>query len=140
MANSRNGQSVKGKKSSERFVKLPAHVLQSQAYRALGHTARSLLVDILQAYNGHNNGRLLASMNYLQPLGWRSSATLSSAIKELIEYGFLLKVRQGGIGATRVASCYAVTWLPQQCDGYAELARPKPPAHDYQQWRPKPEK
>ena len=139
MANARNGGKVRGKKSSERFVKLPAYVLQSQAYRALGVSARALLVDMLQGHNGSNNGRLLASMAYLTPLGWRSSATVAAALKELIGFGFLIKVRQGGIGATRTACYYAVTWLPQQYDEFQELARPHPPGNGFQCWPP-PEK
>lgn len=139
MANGRSGGHVRGKASSERFVKLPAHVLQTPAYRALGVSARALLVDILQGFNGHNNGRLLASMAYLKPLGWRSSATVSDAIKELIAHGFLIKVRQGGIGAACTACFYAVTWLPQQFDAYRELARVVPPGNGFRCWPP-PEK
>lgn len=136
MANARSGGKVRGKKSSERFVRLPAHVLQSQAYRALRYAPRSLLVDILQSYNGHNNGRLLASMGYLTPLGWRSSATVTAAIKELIEHGFLRKVRQGGIGAEYGACTYAVTWLPQQYDEYQELSKVIPPGSEFLCWPP----
>jgi len=139
MANARNNGHVRGKKSSERFVKLPAHVLQTPAYRALGASARALLVDVLQSYNGHNNGRLLASMAYLKPLGWRSSATVSAAIKELIEHGLLAKVRQGHIGAQKTACYYAVTWLPQHFDEHHELARVIPPGNDFLCWPP-PEK
>lgn len=139
MANARNNGHVRGKKSSERFVKLPAHVLQTPAYRALGASARALLVDVLQGYNGSNNGRLLASMAYLKPLGWRSSATVAAALKELMEHGFVIKVRQGGIGATRTACCYAVTWLPQQYDEFHELTRLIPPGNGFRCWPP-PEK
>ena len=139
MANARNGNSVRGKLSSERFVKLPAHVLQTPAYRELGVSPRALLVDMLQHYNGHNNGRLLASMTYLKPLGWRSSATVTAAVKELIEHGLLIRVRKGGIGAVCTASFYAVTWLPQQYDEYQELSRVIPPGHEYRRWPP-PEK
>lgn len=139
MSNARNGSKVKGKKSSEQFVRLPSSVLQTPAYRELGASARAMLVDVLQGYNGHNNGRLLASLARLKPMGWRSSATVTAAIKELIKHGFLLMVRKGGIGAVRTANFYAVTWLPQQYDEYQELSRVIPPGHEYRRWPP-PEK
>lgn len=90
----------KGRKSPKRaeghFVRLPTAVLMSPGYRALSHTARSLLTDIAMQYKGSNNGALVACENYLQPRGWNSKDVISRALRELQECGLLVKTRQGG--------------------------------------------
>ncbi|NBW13577.1 MAG: hypothetical protein EBR82_36785 [Caulobacteraceae bacterium] len=92
-----------GRKSAKRtvghFVMLPNTVLRSPGYRALSHTARSLLVDIAMQYKGGNNGALVACEKYLRPLGWKSKDVISRSVKELLEKGLLIKTRQGGLNS-----------------------------------------
>ena len=92
-----------GRKSTKRavgpFLMLPNAVLESPGYRALSHTARSLLVDIAKQYKGCNNGALVACEKYLLPLGWKSKDVISRSVKELLEKGLLIKTRQGGLNS-----------------------------------------
>jgi len=92
-----------GRKSATRtvghFVMLPGAVLRSPGYRALSHTARSLLVDIAMQYKGGNNGALVACEKYLRPLGWQSKDVISRKVKELLEKGLMIKTRQGGLNS-----------------------------------------
>jgi len=104
----------KGRKAPDKiqglFVPLRHDVLKSLGYRALGHPARNLLVDIAMQYipgRSRNNGALVACEKYLKPLGWRSKAVIGTALRELLECGLLIKTRQGGINRT---SLYALAF------------------------------
>jgi len=94
----------KGRKAPDKiqglFVPLRHDVLKSPGYRALGHPARNLLVDIAMQYipgRSRNNGALVACEKYLKPLGWRSKAVIAKGLAELLECGLLIKTKQGGI-------------------------------------------
>jgi hypothetical protein len=99
----------KGKRDGTQFVALPLVVLQSAGYRAAGHVARSLLVDIAVQYSGSNNGRLVACAKYLQPLGWTSNDTVVRARRELLDVGLLVETRKGA--RPNRAAWYALSWL-----------------------------
>jgi hypothetical protein len=85
----------KAKRDGDRYVAVPHVVLDSPSYRALSHTARSLLLDIARQYTGTNNGRLVACAKYLRPLGWKSHDTVSRALVELKEASLLIETRLG---------------------------------------------
>ena len=91
------------------FVALPWAVLDSAAYRALSHPARSLLLDMARQFVRDNNGRMLASLRHLKTRGWTSVDTVSRAKKELIDAGFLYETVKGH--RPNKASWYALTWL-----------------------------
>lgn len=91
------------------FVAMPWSVLDSPAFAALSHPARSLLWEISRQIGPANNGRLLASSAYLAPRGWKSADVINRAKKELLEAGFLHQTVQGH--RPNKASWYAVTWL-----------------------------
>lgn len=81
-------------------------VQQSPGWRRASHTARSLLMDIVHS---GPNGKLSASMRYLEPLGWTSAGTVSKAVAELIECGLLVETRKGA--RPNRAAWYAITWM-----------------------------
>ncbi len=85
----------KDKRDGDRYVALPHVVIDSPSYRALGHPARSLLIDIARQYTGSNNGRLVACAKYLKPLGWNSNDTVTRALIELKESRLLIETRMG---------------------------------------------
>lgn len=97
------------RRDTRTFAGLPHAVLQTHKYASLSSGAVKLLVDITAQYNGHNNGDLQASWSVLKQRGWRSRETLSRAIKELRDVGFIITTRQGGRNR---CSLYAVTWQP----------------------------
>ncbi len=79
------------------FFRLPHQVSGSIAYRSLSSHAAKLLIDLGSYFRGNNNGDLSASFKVLKKeRGWKSSATLDRAKKELIKYGLIVKTRQGG--------------------------------------------
>lgn len=90
------------------FVALPWSVLDSPAWGDLSYPARSLLLELARQYNGHNNGRLLASSAYLVKRGWTSNAVITRAKRDLIEAGFIFETVMGH--RPNRASWYALTW------------------------------
>lgn len=90
------------------FVAIPWSVLDSPAYAALSHPARSLLLELARQYTGNNNGRLLASAAYLSTRGWKSSDVIARAKLVLTDAGFIHQTVQGH--RPNKASWYALTW------------------------------
>ena len=88
---------------------MPHVVIDSASYRGLGFPAVKLLFDIARQYNGANNGKLVACTKYLQPLGWKSNATIYRALRELLDSNLLFETRKGGW--PNKAAWFAVTWL-----------------------------
>jgi hypothetical protein len=97
---------------SEQYYRVCKSLYDSYAFRTLSHKALALLHHMLIQFNGGNNGNISATLSIMKSFGWSSSATLSSAIKELLEHGLLKKTRQGGMGAMKQCSLYAFTHLP----------------------------
>jgi hypothetical protein len=100
------------KTTTERYYRVPISIYGSLAFRSLSFKAQALFHHLLTQFNGGNNGSISATLSMLKRLGWASSATLSSAIKELLEHGLIKKTRQGGMGAMKQCSLYAFTHLP----------------------------
>ena len=110
MSNGRNRGGKKGESGRDPggFIALPWSVLDSPAYAALSHPARSLLLEIARPYVRDNNGRLLASRAYLATRGWNSAAVIDRAKHELLVAGFLHETVKGH--RPNKASWYAITW------------------------------
>lgn len=98
----------KGRSKTAAFIALPKNLINSQNFQSLKGSSVKLLTQIMEQFNGKNNGNLQASFSVLKHKGWRSSETLDRALKELIGRGFLIKTRQGYF--PNVCSLYGVTW------------------------------
>lgn len=122
MANSRNsGRRGDSGRDSGGFLALPWSVLDSPAYAALSHPARSLLLEIARQFVRDNNGRLLASAAYLSKRGWKSADVITRAKRELLAAGFIHETVMGH--RPNKASWYAVTWRTlDRLPGYDEGA------------------
>ena len=90
------------------FVALPWSVMDSPAYSGLSHPAKALLLEFARQFVRDNNGRLLCSMTYLGPRGWKSNDVITRAVRELVAAGFVHQTAQGHRPSK--ASWYAVTW------------------------------
>ena len=122
MANGRNrGKKVDSGRDSGGFIALPWSVMDCPAYAALSHPARTLLLEIARQFVRDNNGRLLASREYLAPRGWKSADVIQRAKDALLEAGFIYETVKGHFPKT--ASWYAVTWRDlDRLPGYDEGA------------------
>lgn len=104
------------------FVAIPWVVLDSPAYRALSHPAKSLLMEIARQYHGDDNGRMIVTLAYLSPRGWSSNDTINRAKNELLEANLIYETAKGR--RPNKASWYAVTWAAlDELDGYDSGAR-----------------
>lgn len=119
MANGRQYKSKGSRTGREEgsFIALLHAVVDSDAYRALSHPARSLLIEVARQLKGDNNGRLLLSFKYMKTRGWKSADTLDRAKAELLNSGLIFETCKGGF--PNRASWYAITWYALDAhDGY----------------------
>lgn len=122
----RNRKKHKGRSEIGRFLALPHTVIMSAAFVGLSAHAVKLLIDMGAQYRGGNNGDLTAAWRTMQARGWRSRDTLSRALKELREAGFIELTRQGGLPR---CSLYALTWKEiDECNGKLEIAATRVPS------------
>ncbi len=91
----------------EHHYRVYRSVYDSYAFRSLNFKAVALFHHMLTKFNGSNIGNISATLSMMKHFGWASSATLASAIKELLDHGFIMKTRQGGMGAIKQCSLYA---------------------------------
>lgn len=112
----------KDRRDPGRFIILPVGVMESPAYKALGFSARALMLDIASQYRGDNNGKLLCGWTFMnEERGWRSKRTLIDAKRELLASGVLLiETRMGGFPST--SGWYACTWWPLDWTEEMEIA------------------
>jgi len=95
---------------SGQYSAIPHSVLDSAAFKNLGHTAKALLFELMRQHTGRNNGHLQLSIAWLiNKRGWKSRAVIQKAKCQLIDYKLIVLTRQGGLNMG--ASQYAVTWL-----------------------------
>ena len=96
------------------FTPLPRVCLQSQSFARLAPHALKLLFDLMAQYTGFNNGDLSAAWKLMAPRGWRSRDTLSKALAELLEGGWIIKTRPGGL---HKCSLFALTlFVVDECN------------------------
>lgn len=104
-----------GRSNTPAFVMLRKDIINSEQYARLSHKAVKLLVDVLEQYNGGNNGDLCITMSVMKKKGWISSGTLHAAKDELVNKGWLELTRQGG---RHKCSLYAVSFYKiDECGG-----------------------
>ncbi|MBT8604390.1 hypothetical protein G6662_07370 [Polynucleobacter paneuropaeus] len=98
------------KKHVEPFVLIPSEVLNSPAYRDLGYSARSMLIELIHYYSGTNNGYIWISPDVLNARGF-SKNTATKALKELRTHGLIYMTKRGG-NQRGGCSWFALTWRP----------------------------
>ena len=120
MASKHSLRRSKGRSESGSFVALQHNILEHEQYAMLPMRAVKLLIDIYAQYRGSNNGDLCATWSMMKKRGWKSQDTLSKALSDLINRGWLVLTRQGG---RHQASLYAVTFKGiDECDGKLDRA------------------
>ena len=98
------------------YAAIEHRVIDSPAYADLSFSARSLLTLITRQLTKDNNGHLQATASYMCKFGICEN-TIARNIKELIAHGMIYRTcadRHKLItdNFKRIASKYAVTWLP----------------------------
>ena len=116
---SKRREKIKNRKETGRFAQLPHVVLNSSDYIGLSYKSKALLVDLVHQYNGKNNGDLTAALGTLKARGWQRSATLTNAVKELMQANLVIRTREGKFQNPHSrCALYAMTWQQiDECEG-----------------------
>ena len=99
-------------KPTGRYIAIPHTVMRCEDYRNLKGTAVKLLNALAFQYNGRNNGDLTAAWSVMNKHhGFRSKATLTHAIQELLDANLITRTRQGYFqNPGGQCALYAVNW------------------------------
>lgn len=110
---------------------LPHCVLDSLAYQHLSLWGRAVLVEIVRAMNGYNNGEIgLSQRQIADRLRTSNFRSIGRAIAELMQHGFL-DVMSEGKWKQRLARQYRLTFVNTGSPGHY-----RPATNEYRQWRP----
>ena len=82
-------------KQNASFAGIPRVVMECPDYINLNSNAIRLLVELAYSYKGRNNGDLCPAWTLMKERGFRSKATLTKAIKELVAAEMIMLTRQG---------------------------------------------
>jgi hypothetical protein len=119
------------------FVQLYHYIVDTPEFDALPGNAVKMLVYLIRVYNGKNNGDLSPSDKRLKDR-WKSNDTKTKATKELLEKGWIVKTRQGGMGIG--PDLYALTFKPiDACDGKHSMPITGQPLNTWKQKKPTPD-
>jgi hypothetical protein len=111
------------------FVALQHRMLRHPSFLSLSARAVKTLLYLAGQYRGKNNGDLQATWKLARSAGFRSSANLRAALRELEAAGFIVCTRQGG---RNVCSLYALTWLAvDDCGGKLDVATTRVPSNEW---------
>lgn len=89
MGNSAKRRQRQGRRESHPFSAIPKPVITALQKKEVSSRGYKLLIDLLEQYNGNNNGDLSCAFSDFRHKGWRSKMTLTKAKKELIDEGFI---------------------------------------------------
>jgi hypothetical protein len=104
-------------KQKASFAGIPRLVMECPDYTNLSSNAIRLLVELAYSYKGGNNGDLCPAWTLMKERGFRSKATLTRVIKELVAAEMIMLTRQGQFIRNR-AGLYALTWASiDECAG-----------------------
>jgi hypothetical protein len=112
------GSKKRRRKSGRPFIRLWRNVKRSEAYHGLSHTARAALIELLDRYNGLNNGMLGLGVRQLADELNCSKDTAARALLELDDAGLAHPVT-GGVWKGKRATEWRLTFL--RCDKTGEL-------------------
>ena len=127
--------SKRGKKKGhyetiEQYKKSPYITLKSKAWRDLNGNSIKIYHEICTRFNGSNNGKISFGYNEGVAIFGMGKNTVSKALKQLIEFGFLKRSRRGTFYG-RKASTFIIT---------DERHNNQPPTRDWRNYKPKPKR
>lgn len=115
---------VTGKGAGHSFIALPHHMLESEAWGSLSPHAVKVIIEAARHFKGDNNGDFSLPWSRMRRRGWKSKSTLSAAIHEAVQAGFLERSRFGT--RNHICALYAITWKPiDECGGKLQIPATK---------------
>ena len=120
------GNRIKGE---GRFIRVFHHMLDTPAGKSLTPHEMTVLIRLMQLYNGANNGGIAMSSRRAAGLANINKDTAYKCLASLTEKGFLKVTTPSGFGVnSRRAVEYEITCFP--------LRKSKPAKNTFQDWRP----
>jgi hypothetical protein len=106
----------------------------SNAWFALGFSARALYMQLRVKLKHTNNGNIEATLGTLKHAGFKSSSTLAKALREIETVGLIARTRQGGItSGGRLCNLFRFTDKP--CYDFPKLGVSASKAtHEWKLW------
>jgi hypothetical protein len=107
-------------KPSGQYIAIPHTVMRTLDYRSLKGTSVKLLNALAFQYNGRNNGALCTAWSVMhEQHGFRSKATLTHAIQELVNADLITRTREGYFqNPGGQCALYALNWYAiHECTG-----------------------
>jgi hypothetical protein len=101
----------------DRYVALPHYIMDTAAWRRLSVTARAAWLEFVRIHNSFNNGKIPMSIRMLGKRLGVSKDTADRAIKELLTFGFLEKIKAASFIGKRRAAEYRLTHLKDDITG-----------------------
>jgi hypothetical protein len=117
----KKGRSTKG----GQFIAIPYLMARSDAWRSLTPRSIKVYLELRTRYHGGNNGQLTLSLQEAATLLEMGKSTVQQAFNELVEKGFIVRVKAGHWYGRKAAE-WAVT--NERLDGY-------PATNAWQRWR-----
>ncbi|MCX5748871.1 MAG: hypothetical protein NTZ10_01310 [Candidatus Saganbacteria bacterium] len=85
----------KGKSKAPPFVMLPNDLLDDANFRRLSESTKIIYIYLKKSFN--TKEPFVLKLSYISMEDMISSKTMSKALKELIDNGFIEKIKQGGL-------------------------------------------
>lgn len=140
MAKRRLVEKALSRRESGTFMPFPTAVLSSVNFRTLSPKANKALMCLcsqLRFSQGGttNNGDLSFPHSLAEQWGLKSKETVSLALKELLERGWIERTRQGGLCGLR-ANLYAITFLAiDECGGKLDVPATRTASGKWKHWK-----
>jgi hypothetical protein len=106
--------------SGPSFIQLPHYVKRSTSYHGLSLTARALLIELIDRYNGSNNGFIVLGVREAAYEIGCNQGTISRAMRELDDAD-LARPTQVGAWRGRHATEWRITW--RRCEKTGDFPR-----------------
>lgn len=115
--------------TSERFVRLPVRMMQTEAWQSLDGNARAIYVELAMLYYGigTNNGQIGLSVRQAAKAIHVSKDTAARAMSHLQDRGFIVATSKGQFVQKRQATRWRLTEF--RCDVTGQ-----PASRDFEDW------
>ncbi|MBO1926676.1 hypothetical protein J3998_03720 [Thiomicrorhabdus sp. 6S2-11] len=111
MAKANGWEQIKPKDNPEKTIIVTKRLLGLKKYENLSHGAKALLWELINQYDGSNNGELTATHKELKGRGWKSKNTIKKHLDELVYSGLAFCVKSTRYGEP---NNYGLTWVDRQ--------------------------
>ncbi|MDY7576185.1 hypothetical protein [Actimicrobium sp. CCI2.3] len=128
--------SKKGKDPRGGHVRLYWHVIDSNAWKALGYVEMSVWIAMRRQLTGSNNGNIDATLSTLRHHGFKSPTTIAKSVRALLAAGLIAWTRKTGGLTHQGKECCLYRFTDEASYSFPNKGVSASKAtHDYQRFR-----